>query len=156
MKKSFFSRFLVTISTSLLLVTPIAASPSFADSIDEIVSVANEDFSVITAESSESSVNSTEITGAELAHLANNAYGNSGYSQAVRAAIVYEAAHIFCGPGFSLQYVSNGTYYLSKDRTKRVRVSTKASGIFQANFERYSKEGYNDKYRVANYHVNIK
>lgn len=101
----------------LLFLSPLATTSSYADDHDH------------------SGGGSSWMTGFTLAELANSAYGNDGYTAGtLEENLVLEAARIFCGSGFSLSYQTNGTYYLSQNRLKRVRVSTKASGIYQANF----------------------
>lgn len=142
LKKSIFAKMSFSILAISLLFSLLVPTTSFADGGGS--SWGN------------SSGGSTWVTAESLAQLANGAYGNTGYSSGtLDEKLVLDAARIFCGPGFSLSYQTNGTYYLSQNRLKRVRVSTKASGIYQANFEKFNRTGYSNADRESNYHVNI-
>lgn len=146
MKKSIFARMSIIMLGFLLFLSPLATTSSYADDRSGGGSSWGDP----------SSGGSSWMTADTLAQLANSAFGNDGYTAGtIDEKLVLDAARIFCGPGFSLSYQTNGTYYLSQNRLKRVRVSTKASGIYQANFEKFSRTGYSNADRDSNYHVNI-
>lgn len=97
------------------------------------------------------------ISSSDLAKEALAASGNTGYTVgALPAYIVTEAAKIFAGAGYTMKLESGGFWFYSSDGLRRVRTGQKVSfNLYQANFEKFSRTGYNDNYRTSNYHVNV-
>ncbi|WP_249901845.1 hypothetical protein [Paenibacillus sp. PK3_47] len=127
-------------------------------SFSTFVSAAPSNSSVI-QENSSGNINPAAfpyISSYDLAQLALASSGNYGYTEsAVPSSIVNGAAQIFVGSGYTLKMESGGFWYYSQDGLRRVRTGSKWLGNYQANFEKFSRTGYNDNYRTSNYHVNV-
>ncbi|MGG4197427.1 hypothetical protein ABEW50_28790, partial [Paenibacillus jamilae] len=96
-------------------------------------------------------------SGADLANLARNSKKIDGLQGAtVSASTVNEAALNFVGTGAKIQKIDGGMWYVSKNGLSRVRTGQKAKGSYEANFEVFSKQGFNEKDKISNFHVEIK